>query len=296
MKPEPTPFRALVFGTSGQLGIELARRAPAGVSVTALGRDRADLSSPADCAAAIAASDADVIINAAAYTAVDQAESDSDGARVVNAVAPGAMALAAAARGLPFLHVSTDYVFDGSGSRAWREDDPVAPLGVYGATKLAGERAIAAAGGPHAILRTSWVFSAHGKNFVKTMLRLGAERDTLSVVDDQRGGPTAAADIADALWTIAAAFREGRGQSGLFHFAGAPAISWAGFAEAIFARATLARTPKVTRIATADFPTPARRPANSALDCGRILNAYGIGQPDWRESLSSVIDELEKKV
>ena len=286
-------MKALVFGTSGQLGIELARRAPAAVSVTALGRGRADLSDPAACAAAIRATDADVVINAAAYTAVDQAESDRDTARVVNAEAPGAMALAAAARGLPFLHVSTDYVFDGSGNRAWREDDPVAPLGVYGATKLDGERAIAAAGGPHAILRTSWVFSAHGRNFVKTMLRLGAERDTLSVVDDQRGGPTAAADIADALWTIAAAFREGRGQGGLFHFAGAPVVSWAGFAEAIFATSSLAAKPRIKRITTADYPTPAQRPANSALDCSRIRAAYGIEQPDWRASLSDVIRELE---
>ncbi|MBC7142538.1 MAG: dTDP-4-dehydrorhamnose reductase, partial [Rhodobacteraceae bacterium] len=227
-----TPTKALVFGTSGQLGMELARRAPAGVGVTALGRDRADLTDPAACAAVIAATDADVVINAAAYTAVDAAESDRETAHLVNAEAPGAMARAAVARGLPFLHVSTDYVFDGSGSRPWLEDDPTAPLGVYGKTKLDGERAIAAAGGPHAVLRSSWVFSAHGRNFVKTMLRLGAERDTLPVVDDQRGGPTAAADIADALWTVAAAFRGGRGHSGLFHFSGAPTVSWADFAEA----------------------------------------------------------------
>lgn len=286
-------MKALVFGTSGQLGIELARRAPAGVAVTALGRDRADLTDPAGCAAAIAATDADVVINAAAHTAVDQAENDRDTAHLVNAAAPGAMARAAAARGLPFLHVSTDYVFDGSGSRPWREDDPTAPLGVYGQTKLAGERAIAAAGGPHAILRTSWVFSAHGRNFVKTMLRLGAERAMLSVVDDQRGGPTAAADIADALWTVAAAFRDGRGQSGLFHFSGAPTVSWADFAEAIFAASSLAAKPQIRRITTADYPTPAQRPANSALDCSRIRAAYGIEQPDWRRSLSDVIRDLE---
>lgn len=286
-------MKALVFGTSGQLGIELARRAPAGVAVTALGRDRADLTDPAGCAAAIAATDADVVINAAAHTAVDQAESDRDTAHLVNAAAPGAMALAAAARGLPFLHVSTDYVFDGSGSRPWREDDPTAPLGVYGQTKLAGERAIAAAGGPHAILRTSWVFSAHGRNFVKTMLRLGAERAMLSVVDDQRGGPTAAADIADALWTVAAAFRDGRGQSGLFHFSGVPTVSWADFAEAIFAASSLTAKPQIRRITTADYPTPAQRPANSALNCSRIRAAYGIEQPDWRRSLSDVIRDLE---
>ena len=293
----PAPgLRALVFGTTGQLGIELARRAPAGVAVTALGRETADLSRPGTCAALISAMSADVVINAAAYTAVDAAETDRETAQLVNAEAPGAMARAAAAKGVPFLHVSTDYVFDGSGTRPWREDDPVAPLGAYGQTKLDGERAIQAAGGPHVILRTAWVFSAHGKNFVKTMLRLGAERDTLGVVGDQRGGPTPAADIACTLWTIARAFRDGDGTSGIFHYAGAPTVSWADFAEAVFDRSALPKKPKVNRIATSDYPTPARRPANSALDCGRIHEAYGIAQPDWRAGLKQVIDELETKV
>ena len=286
-------MKALVFGTTGQVGIELARRAPDAVQVEALGRDRTDLTDPKTCAAAIAATDADVVINAAAYTAVDQAESDRDTARIVNADAPGAMARAAAERGLPFLHVSTDYVFDGSGSRPWTEDDPVAPLGVYGETKFAGERAVTKAGGAHVILRTAWVFSAHGKNFVKTMLRVGAEREVLSIVDDQRGGPTAAADIADALWTIAAAFHSGKGQPGIFHFAGTPSVSWAGFAEAIFDRASLPKKPAIKRIPTSDYPTPAKRPANSTLDCSRIRAAYGIEQPDWRQSLSEVIRDLE---
>ncbi len=286
-------MKALVFGTTGQLGIELARTAPRGTLLLAFGREAADLTHPAACAALVASTDADVVINAAAYTAVDAAETDRKTAHLVNAAAPGAMARAAAERGLPFLHVSTDYVFDGSGTRAWREDDPTGPLGVYGATKLAGEGLIAAAGGPHVILRTSWVFSAHGRNFVKTMLRLGAERETLSVVDDQKGGPTAASDIAGALWTVARAFAEGRGQSGVFHYAGAPAVTWADFAEAVFAASALPRKPKVTRIATADYPTPARRPANSVLDCARIGAAYGIGQPDWRASLARVIRELE---
>ncbi|MDI3337071.1 dTDP-4-dehydrorhamnose reductase [Defluviimonas aestuarii] len=287
-------MKALIFGTSGQLGIELARRAPEGVTVAALGRDRADLSDPAACAAAIEAADADMIINAAAYTAVDQAESDRDTAFLVNAEAPGAMARAAATRGLPFLHVSTDYVFDGSGTRPWAENDPVAPLGVYGESKLAGERAVAAAGGGHVILRTAWVFSAHGKNFVKTMLRVGAGRDELSVVDDQRGGPTAASDIANALWTITAAFQNGKGQSGIFHFAGTPSVSWADFAEAVFARASLPNKPQIKRIPTSDYPTPAKRPANSTLDCSRIRAVYGIEQPDWRKSLADVIGELER--
>jgi dTDP-4-dehydrorhamnose reductase len=287
-------MKALIFGTSGQLGIELARRAPEGVTVAALGRDRADLTDPAACAAAIEATDADMIINAAAYTAVDQAESDRDTAFLVNAEAPGAMARAAATRGLPFLHVSTDYVFDGSGTRPWAENDPVAPLGVYGESKLAGERAVAAAGGGHVILRTAWVFSAHGKNFLKTMLRVGAGRDGLSVVDDQRGGPTAASDIADALWTITAAFQNGKGQSGIFHFAGTPSVSWADFAEAIFAQASSPKKPQIKRIPTSDYPTPAKRPANSTLDCSRIRAVYGIEQPDWRKSLAYVIGELER--
>ncbi len=286
-------MKALVFGTTGQLGIELARTAPRGTLLLAFGHEAADLTHPATCAALVAATDADVVINAAAYTAVDAAETDRETARLVNAAAPGAMAKAAAARALPFLHVSTDYVFDGSGTRPWREDDPTAPLGAYGATKLEGERLVGAAGGPHVILRTSWVFSAHGRNFVRTMLRLGAERDRLSVVDDQRGGPSAAADIARALWAIARAFAEGRGQDGVFHYAGAPAVTWAGFAEAIFAASSLPRKPEVARIATADYPTPARRPANSVLDCTRIGAVYGIEQPDWRASLARVIRELE---
>ncbi|MGB2894030.1 MAG: dTDP-4-dehydrorhamnose reductase [Albidovulum sp.] len=286
-------MKALVFGTTGQLGIELARTAPRGTLLLAFGREAADLAHPETCAALVATTDADVVINAAAYTAVDAAETDRETAHLVNAEAPGAMARAAARRAIPFLHVSTDYVFDGSGTRPWREEDPVAPLGVYGQTKLAGERAIIAADGPHAILRTSWVFSAHGRNFVKTMLRLAAERETLSVVDDQRGGPTAAADIAVTLWTVARAFAEGRGSSGVFHYAGAPTVSWAGFAEAVLAASALARRPSVRRIASADYPTPARRPANSALDCARIRATYGIEQPDWRASLARVIRELE---
>uniref|UniRef100_UPI0039B88FF6 dTDP-4-dehydrorhamnose reductase n=1 Tax=Albidovulum sp. TaxID=1872424 RepID=UPI0039B88FF6 len=278
---------------TGQLGIELARTAPRGTLLLAFGREAADLAHPETCAALVATTDVDVVINAAAYTAVDAAETDRETAHLVNAEAPGAMARAAARRAIPFLHVSTDYVFDGSGTRPWREEDPVAPLGVYGQTKLAGERAIIAADGPHAILRTSWVFSAHGRNFVKTMLRLAAERETLSVVDDQRGGPTAAADIAVTLWTVARAFAEGRGSSGVFHYAGAPTVSWAGFAEAVLAASALARRPSVRRIASADYPTPARRPANSALDCARIRATYGIEQPDWRASLARVIRELE---
>ena len=286
-------MRILVFGTTGQLARELLRRAPEGVTVQAVGRDVADLTDPAACAAVVAATDADLILNAAAYTAVDQAETDRATADLVNGEAPGAMARAAAARGLPFLHVSTDYVFDGAGTRPWREDDPVAPLGAYGASKLLGELQVAEAGGQAVILRTAWVFSAHGKNFVKTMLRVGAEREALSVVDDQRGGPTAAADIADALFTIATAFGKGHGVPGIYHFAGAPTVSWADFAEAIFAASSLPRKPVVNRIPSSDYPTPAKRPGNSALDCSLLAKTYGITQPDWRKSLADVIGELE---
>jgi dTDP-4-dehydrorhamnose reductase len=283
--------RLLVFGTTGQVARELDRAAErAGIAVQALGRAEADLADPAACAARVAAADADAVINAAAYTAVDRAESDGAAAHVVNAAAPGAMARAAAARALPFLHVSTDYVFDGRPGPAWAEADPPAPVSVYGATKLAGERLVAEAGGAHVILRTAWVFSAHGSNFVKTMLRLRG-RDAVRVVDDQRGGPTPARAIAEALVAIAAAFRAGRGVPGLFHFAGTPPVSWAEFAEAVFAAAG-GPAPRVERIPSSAYPVPARRPANSALDCRAIAAAYGIAQPDWRAGLAEVIEEL----
>jgi dTDP-4-dehydrorhamnose reductase len=287
-------MRALVFGETGQVARELLRAAPGrGISAPALGRAGADLADAAACAGAVRRADADVVINAAAYTAVDQAEDEAALAHAVNADAPGAMAAAAAAKGVPFLHVSTDYVFDGAPGRPWREDDPTGPLGAYGAGKLAGERAVSAAGGDFAILRTAWVFSAHGKNFVKTMLAVGRDRDAMRVVADQHGGPTPAGDIAAALWTMAEAWVAGRGVPGIFHFAGAPAASWADFAEAIFARSGWEAPPRVTRITTADWPTKARRPANSVLDCGRIAAAYGIAQPDWRAGLDAVVAELQ---
>ncbi|PZQ49493.1 MAG: dTDP-4-dehydrorhamnose reductase [Rhodovulum sulfidophilum] len=288
-------MRALIFGTTGQVARELARTAPPGVEILAFGRAEADLSDPAACAAAVAARDADVVINAAAYTAVDQAEDEPGLAHAINAEAPGAMARAAAAKGVPFLHVSTDYVFDGAPGRAWREDDPTGPLGAYGASKLAGEQAVAQAGGDHVILRTAWVFSSHGRNFVKTMLAYGRDRDEMRVVGDQRGGPTPAADIALALWNIAAARHAGAGAPGVYHFAGAPSVSWAEFAEGIFAASGWARAPRVTAIATADWPTKASRPANSVLDCGAIGRVFGIAQPDWRAGLARVVAELSKE-
>ena len=282
-------MKILMFGKTGQVATEVLRRAGE-IEVEALDRAAADQTDPAACAALVAKTGADVILNAAAYTAVDKAEEDEATAAIVNGETPTALAHAAAVRGVPFLHVSTDYVFDGSGATPWREDDKTAPVGAYGWTKLAGETGVSAAGGPHAILRTSWVFSAQGGNFVKTMLRLGAERDALTIVDDQIGGPTAAGDIADALLTMARAFHKGNGVSGVYHFAGSPAVSWRVFAEAIFAEAGLSVA--VTPIPTSDYPTPATRPLNSRLDCAKIGADYGIVQPDWRESLREVIGEL----
>jgi dTDP-4-dehydrorhamnose reductase len=279
--------KALVFGKTGQVARELQRLLP---DASFLGRDAADLTDPAACAAAIAGAEADVVINAAAYTAVDRAESDAETARLVNADAPAAMAEACADRGLPLLHVSTDYVFDGSGDTPRAPDAPTAPLGVYGATKLAGEEGVRAAGGPHAILRTSWVFSAHGANFVKTMLRLGAERDALTIVADQIGGPTLAADIAAALVTMAKGLIADPGLSGTYHLSGAPDVSWADFAREIFAQACLDCA--VTDIPTSAYPTPAQRPLNSRLDCATLKSAFGIDQPDWREGLAHVLAEL----
>lgn len=275
----------LVFGRTGQVATELQLRA----DVTALDRHAADLGDPAACAAAIIAHTPDVVINAAAYTAVDRAEEDAAMAMTVNGEAPGAMARACATLGIPFVHVSTDYVFDGSGTAPWKVDDIIAPLGVYGATKAAGEDAVRAADGAHAILRTSWVFSAHGANFVKTMLRLSETRDALSVVDDQIGGPTPAGGIADAVLVMARAMVSGH-KGGTYHYAGAPAVSWECFARETFAAA--GRTVTVSGIPTADYPTPAKRPLNSRLDCSASETDFDISPPDWKTDLAKIISEL----
>lgn len=275
----------LVFGKTGQVATELHRQG----EVTALGRDKADLSDPQACAAIIADLKPSVVINAAAYTAVDQAEDDAVLAQIINADAPGAMAVQCAQMGIPFLHVSTDYVFDGSGTRAWIETDPIAPQNAYGRTKLAGEQAVRSSDANHIILRTSWVFSTHGTNFVKTMLRLSETRDALNVVDDQIGGPTPAADIADTLLTLAGAL-QGGAKGGTYHYAGAPHVSWAGFARAIFKQA--GRDMAVTGIASADYPTPASRPLNSRLECARLTSDFGISPADWQGGLRAVIKEL----
>ncbi|WP_246209504.1 dTDP-4-dehydrorhamnose reductase [Pikeienuella piscinae] len=283
-------MRVLMFGRTGQVAREVIRR-DGDVAITALGRADVDLSEPKAAEEAVLAADVDAVLNAAAWTDVDGAEAEEAAAARINADAPAAIARAAAKRGLPFLHISTDYVFDGAGTTPWREGDRPAPKSAYGRTKLKGEQAVAAAAGPHVVLRTAWVFSSHGKNFVKTMLRVGAGRDRLTVVDDQVGGPTPAAAIAEACLDILAAHHAGRGVSGVFHFAGAPAVSWRGFAEAIFEEAGM--DVDVAPIATEDWPTPAERPLNSRLDCAAIRAAYGIVQPDWRAGLRDVLKELK---
>lgn len=277
----------LVFGHSGQVATELRRQA----DVVALSRSDADLSDPASCAAAIKRVSPNVVINAAAYTAVDKAEEEEALATLINGDAPGAMAEITAEQGIPFLHVSTDYVFDGSGDAPWRPTDSTGPLGAYGRSKLVGEAAIAAAGGQSAILRTSWVFSAHGNNFMKTMLRLGAERDALSIVADQIGGPTPASAIAAALLRMAEQMQTDPAKGGVHHFSGAPDVSWAAFATEIFDQAGLSVA--VSPIATADYPTPAKRPGNSRLDCSELKNQFGIDQPDWRKGVAEVLAGLQ---
>ncbi len=279
----------LVFGHSGQVATELRALA----SVTALGRDLADLSDPAACAAAIDAHRPRAVINAAAHTAVDRAETEEDLAATINGAAPGAMARACADLGIPLVHISTDYVFAGGGERPWHPDDPTAPLGAYGRSKLAGEVAVRAAAGPHAILRTSWVVSAHGSNFVKTMLRLGADREKLTIVADQIGGPTPAPAIASACLSIADQLVADPGKSGTYHFSGAPDTSWADFARAIFAEAALSCA--VEDIPTTAYPTPARRPLNSRLDCSATASVFGIYRPDWRSDLKHIIADIKQQ-
>lgn len=285
-------MKLLVFGQTGQVARELQARAGPDLEIVALGRDRANLEDPAACAEQVAQTGAEAVINAAAYTGVDRAEAEEARATVINGAAPAAMAEAAARRGIPFLHVSTDYVFDGSGGAPFAPGDRPAPVNAYGRSKLAGEEGVRAAGGQAAILRTSWVFSAHGANFVKTMLGLSQTRDALSVVDDQIGGPTPADDIAVTLITMARAMLAGQG-GGTWHFAGAPAISWAGFARETFAQA--GRDVAVTGIPGSDYPTPAARPLNSRLDCATLETDFGIKPADWKAGLARVIAELETR-
>lgn len=290
-------MRVVVTGITGQVGGALvAGAAPEGVEWVPAGRDRLDLGAPDTIAAALAALAPDAVVNPAAYTAVDAAEADAGTAFRVNRDGPAALAEACAGRGIPLIHLSTDYVFDGTGTRPYRPDDPVAPPGVYGASKEAGERAVRAALADHVILRTAWVYAAEGRNFVNTMLRVGAERDELRVVADQRGTPTPAGDIAAAISTLVAARLAGTALRGTFHYTAGGETTWHGFAEAIFRRAERhwGRRPAVHAIATADYPTPAKRPAYSVLDNAALDAALAgvaaVPRRDWETALNAVLD------
>jgi dTDP-4-dehydrorhamnose reductase len=285
----------LILGSGGQLGFELMRTAwPAGLQPVGLPRSRCDIADADAVARILAETRPAVIVNAAAYTAVDRAEAEPEAAFRTNRDGPAVLGAVSAEHGIPLIHVSTDYVFDGSKPGGYGETDPVSPLGVYGRSKLEGEAALAAAWSRHVILRTAWVFGAQGQNFVKTMIRLGTERDTLRVVEDQRGCPTPADSLAAAIAAIAAAIVEGRGSWGIYHLAGDEPISWHGFAAAIFERLArrIGKAPTLTAITTAEYPTPARRPANSVLACTRVARDYGIAPPSWRDGLDRVMAEL----
>jgi len=299
-----TPPRVLLFGAEGQVGWQLQRALSPLGTVTALDRRACDLTDLAAVRRQIATLAPAIIVNAAAYTAVDRAESEPDAARAINAEAPGAMAEAARALGALLVHYSTDYVFDGSKSTPYVEADATGPLSVYGRSKLEGERAIAAVGGRSLILRTSWVFGARGHNFVKTVLRLARERKTLRIVDDQVGAPTPAALISDVTGQILAATHRGRAIDGprLYHLAAANPVSWCGFAQEILRLAAtvpgfdaLPPPEAVAAIATADYPTPARRPANSRLDCRRLEQDFDLDLPDWRPFLHRMLQLLALK-
>lgn len=288
--------QVLVTGGNGQLGTELARYAwPDGWEAIGIDIDELDLTDIAAIAAKVAERPWAAVISGGAYTAVDRAESDVVAAWAVNALAPAALAAACHSAGIPIVQVSTDYVFDGAREGAWEVDDPVAPLGVYGASKLGGELAVRTACPRHAIVRTAWVVSAHGNNFIKTMLRVGATRDSISVVDDQHGSPTAAADLAAALATIAMRLADDpAAPTGTYHFSNAGAVTWCGFAREIFAQAQArgGPSPVVVGIPTTDYPTPAARPANSLLSHAAILRDYGIAPRPWQAALADILDEL----
>lgn len=289
--------KILQFGTTGQVGVELLRQAPGhDVAVTARSRAMADLADPAACAEAVRATRPDLVVIAAAYTAVDLAESEPDLARTVNAEAPGAIAAAAAELGAAVINISTDYVFDGAGGAPYAEDAATAPLNVYGATKLAGERAVAAAN-PRALnIRTSWVVSPHGKNFVKTMLRVAAAGNPLKVVDDQSGRPTSAADLAAFILDLAprlAAAKAGDPLFGTVHFANAGEVTWRGFAQAIFAQALGDQAPEVGATTTADYVTPAQRPLRATMDLSRLEAVYGVTPRPWEAALKDILAELK---
>lgn len=281
-------MRLLVFGKTGQIAKELSRHCPSDIAVRHLDRAEADLSDPGMCRDAVLAADADAVINLAAYTLVDQAEVDEKAATIINAEAPGVVAEACAEVGIPLLHMSTDYVFDGSGSNPFAPNHMTSPLSAYGRSKLAGEEAIRASGARHLILRTSWVFSAHGQNFLTTMQALGKSHDVINVVADQIGGPTPAQDIAKALFVAARAMVDGH-KGGTHHFAGLPDTSWADFARVIMKEADL--TYEVRDIASSEYQGTVIRPLNSRLDCTSFTQAFGVNRPDWRFALNEIIAE-----
>ncbi|MEZ5631961.1 MAG: dTDP-4-dehydrorhamnose reductase [Burkholderiaceae bacterium] len=295
-------MKVLLLGKNGQVGWELQRSlAPLG-ELVALDRQGApglvgDVSDLEGLAATVRALRPQLIVNAAAHTAVDKAESEPDLARRLNAEAPAVLAREAAACGALLVHYSTDYVFDGSGERPWREGDATGPLGVYGRTKLEGEQAIAASGCRHLILRTSWVYAARGGNFAKTMLRLARERERLTVIDDQWGAPTGAELIADVTAQAAARLRQAPGKAGLYHLAAAGATTWFEYAKYVLAEAQRAqpaiemKVTEVTPIATRDYPTPARRPHNSRLDCTRLQAAFDLRLPPWQDGVRRMLAE-----
>lgn len=292
-------MRILVTGVTGQVGTALATRLDGVGTVLAVDRAALDLARPAEIASRLDALSPDLIVNPAAYTAVDRAEDERDLAFLVNAEAPCAVARWAADRAVPLVHFSTDYVFDGGGTLPWRETDPTGPLSVYGASKLAGERAIREAGGPHLIIRTSWVYSPRGSNFLRTIVRLAKEREELRIVEDQVGAPTSAATIANC---VAALFAEPTGVAavcartgGLIHLTASGDVSWHGFATAIVeglrAHGVPLTVKRVVPIATADYPTKAQRPLNSRLDLSR-LKALGIVPPHWRDGLKTALGTI----
>jgi dTDP-4-dehydrorhamnose reductase len=287
-------MKMLVTGARGQVGWELARRGVArGFEMEVLDRQALDITDPRAVAERVCRPGLALVVNAAAYTAVDRAESEPELAFAVNGDGPAQMALACAKAGIPLIHVSTDYVFDGEKKGPYLEADPVSPLGVYGRSKAEGEAKVRAHLREHIILRTSWVYGVHGQNFVKTILRLARERKVIRVVVDQQGCPTFAADLAEAILAIAAQLTGNRW--GTYHYSGEGATTWHAFAEAILAEArkyTPLVAEQVEPIATAQYPTPARRPANSALDCSLFAKTFRIQPRPWREALSQMIHEL----
>lgn len=291
-------MRLLVTGNQGQVATALAERATAQrVTVTRVGRPALDLADPGSVLPALMRLGGDAIINAAAYTVVDEAESDPDSAFRINADGARAVAAAAATMGLPLVHLSTDYVFDGASARSYRETDAVGPINVYGRSKLAGEEAVADMHGDHAVVRLAWVYSPFGHNFVRTMLRLGQSRDEVAVVADQFGSPTSALDIADGLIQIAHNLLRHPHDGALrdvFHMVAQGSTSWAGLAQAIFLEAARrgAPTVRVRPITTADYPTAARRPANSSLDSSKLTAVHGVKLPPWPASVPEVVRRL----